>query len=389
MQRRKTLTEHQVQRLPRTAKRYTIPDPVQPGLILRVPALRGPIAYVAVARRKKPLDNGRQIWRTVGNSSYLTLDEARSLARDIIRRIRLGLEVDEKPKESVTTVAEKWLRLVVQKEGHRTAKESARVVRKYLLPRIGDRVFTAVGRSDLANVLDDVVEKHGAAQADHVLRRFATIANWWETRDDGYKSPIARGMRRSKTVRRERILTDDELRALWHTADSAGTAGAFVQFAILSGQRYAKVASLRWDDVSDGVWTIRKAPREKNTPAALKLPRLAVSVIERQPCIVGNPTVFGPLRHAVFARLRKQCGVPDLTIHDLRRTCRSLLSRAGVAGEVGERILGHVVGNAVQQTYDRYRFEDEMGVALERLANLVERVVTPPADNVVALGAVS
>jgi hypothetical protein len=60
------------------------------------------------------------------------------------------------------------------------------------------------------------------------------------------------------------------------------------------------------------------------------------------------------------------------------------MSRAGVQGEIAERTLGHAVGG-VQGIYDRYRYTDEMGVALERLAALVESIVNPPANNVVPL----
>src|SRR5262249_26331383 len=154
------------------------------------------------------------------------------------------------------------------------------------------------------------------------------------------------------------------------------------------GQRYGKIADLRWDDIDDnGIWHIRRQPREKNTPDTLQLPRLALDVISREPRIAGKGQIFGPLHNRDVDRIRKQSGTSDWTIHDARRSCRSLLSRCGVSGEVGERILGHAVGSGQQQVYDRHRFTDEMGDALERLAALVERIIEPPSGNVVALGA--
>ena len=388
MPRRKTLTERQVQKLPRREKRYSIPDPVQPNLILRVPAIRGPVAFTAVARRKKPFEGGRQIWRTVGTSAYMTLDEARALTRDVVRRVRLGLPLDDKPQDSFTAVAEKWFDLVVRREGHRTGKESERVVRKYLLPRLGDRIFATIGRSDLANVLDEVAGNHGTAQADHSLKIFAAIASWWAARDDSYQSPIVRGLRRGKTVKRARILNDGEIRAVWRTCDAAGSAGAFLQFALLCGQRYGKIATMRWDDLDGDVWIIRQDVREKGTAGFLKLPPAARSIIKRQPRISGKDCIFGPLHNRVLAHIRQSSGVADWTIHDLRRSARTLLSRAGVQSEVAERVLGHVIGG-VEGVYNRHQYVDEMGVALERLAALVERVVNPPPDNVVPLEAAS
>jgi integrase len=81
----------------------------------------------------------------------------------------------------------------------------------------------------------------------------------------------------------------------------------------------------------------------------------------------------------------QQCGVTDWTLHDLRRTARSLMSRAGISADHAERCLGHVIGG-VRGTYDRHRFQDEMLHAYEALAAQIERVVNP-TPNVVSLPA--
>ena len=79
----------------------------------------------------------------------------------------------------------------------------------------------------------------------------------------------------------------------------------------------------------------------------------------------------------------EDCGVSDWTIHDLRRTARSLMSRAGVQPDHAERCLGHVV-TGIRGTYDRHAFRDEKLAAFEALAALVDRIVNP-ADNVVQM----
>jgi hypothetical protein len=83
MSRRRNLTQNQVTKLPRKAKRYHLADPVQQGLILRVPP-QGPISYVAVARRR----GGKQTWASLGTSATLSIDEARALAREAVRKIQ-------------------------------------------------------------------------------------------------------------------------------------------------------------------------------------------------------------------------------------------------------------------------------------------------------------
>ena len=76
--------------------------------------------------------------------------------------------------------------------------------------------------------------------------------------------------------------------------------------------------------------------------------------------------------------------IPHWTIHDLRRTARSLLSRAGVSSEHAERVLGHVIGG-VEGIYDRHSYSQEKAQALRALAGLIDTILNP-SDNVVHIG---
>jgi integrase len=79
--------------------------------------------------------------------------------------------------------------------------------------------------------------------------------------------------------------------------------------------------------------------------------------------------------------------MPRWTLHDLRRTARSLMARAGIADNIAERTLGHVI-NGVEGVYNRYDYVAEKTDALARLATLVETILNPPDQtNVVPLAA--
>jgi integrase len=104
----------------------------------------------------------------------------------------------------------------------------------------------------------------------------------------------------------------------------------------------------------------------------------------------GNPFIFssnGKLALGGFDRHKRAIdeasGVTGWTIHDLRRTARSLMSRAGVNADIAERCLGHVIGG-VRGIYDRHEYFEEKRRAFEALAAQIERIVNPQA-NVVAL----
>ena len=68
--------------------------------------------------------------------------------------------------------------------------------------------------------------------------------------------------------------------------------------------------------------------------------------------------------------------MPNFRLHDLRRTARTLMSRAGVHEDHAERCLGHIIGG-VRGIYDKYEFLDEKRVAFEALAALVSRILNP------------
>jgi integrase len=234
-------------------------------------------------------------------------------------------------------------------------------------------------------------------------------------RDDTFETPIVRAMNRTnpKERARQRVLGDEEIKALWSATETGGTFGALVRFMLLSGQRKAKCATLRWDDIGDdGVWHVRPdtelAAREKGSAGALPLSSAALAAVRSQPQVKGNEHVFsgrgaGPYKAFSVAKRRldeKMLGalresavnrgddpgkveLERWTLHDLRRSARSAMSRAKVPPHIAEITLGHVQKGIVQ-IYDRYTYESEKKQALDSLAAIVERIVHPP-DNVIPI----
>jgi len=104
--------------------------------------------------------------------------------------------------------------------------------------QMGERV-----RAYVTRLLDGIVKDHGARQADYVLAIVRGIMNWQASRLDDYTSPIIVQMARTKPAerKRERILDDVEIRALW--PHLTGTFGGMVKLLLLTGQRREKVAA--------------------------------------------------------------------------------------------------------------------------------------------------
>ena len=349
---------------PDPSKRVTLFDPDTRGLCVRITP-KGRKTYTIVTRGL----TGKQVWREVGDAGQLTLEEARELAREGVRRIKAGQEAFPKVEppvapDSFESVTKNFTKRHVQKQGLRSAPEIERIFNVYVLPEWKDRPFVSIRRGDVARLLDRVEDDNGPVMADHVLAAVSKLCNWYATRDDDYSTPIVRGMRRSspKERARKRILTHDEIRLIWPKLDEAGRFGAFVKVLLLTGQRRTKVAEMKWSDIAeDGTWEIPTDAREKNNPGALRLPEVVMAIIRTQAPVKSNPHVFpgrrgngsmagfSPFKRALDAdvaeALRNHGREPleNWVLHDLRRTARSLLSEAGVRPEhypmVGEALL--------------------------------------------------
>jgi integrase len=392
-QRRRGMSDRQVAALPRKATRYTIKDPELRGHYVRVPPV-GPEVFVCVARDPYR----KQVWHTLGTSDEMAIEEARDAARNAIKRIRAGLPAVEPPPakpDSFKAVAENWFKRHATRKGFRTLDEVERILKVYVYPHWAERPFEDIKRSDVTSLLDHVEDNHGPRQADAVLSVVRQIAYCHAARVNSYVPPFVRGMSRSSAEPRSRILDDDELRALWKATESS-VFGALVRTLLLTGQRLDKVRTMMWVDIDeDGVWHIPTAAREKGTGGDLKLPPLVLSVIHSQQRQANNPYVFtGRGYGAAFANQAqtkptldaKLPKMPHWQLHDLRRTARSLMSRAGVPSEHAERVLGHVIPG-VEGTYDRHSYSAEKAAALQELANLVERIVKGPEPKVASLAA--
>ena len=315
-------------------------------------------------------------------------------AREAVRTFDVRDYLQRGKTGSFRDVAESWLK------GHvngrlRTEPEITRHLAKYVFPSWGDRPFTEIRRLEVNQLLDRITEKHGVGQADAVLTTIRSLMVWHQARDENYTSPIVKGMKLDKRSveerTRDRILDDDEIRGLWKALDQVDpTFAGIVKLALLTGQRREKIVSMRWEDIDfdTGLWTIPRQEREKGAPEAVVLPAMALEVITDRPRLNDSPFVFSVPRgkkekHPRFnsfkqrkVELDRLLPIPHWTIHDLRRTARSLLARIGVADHIAERVLGHKQSGVVP-IYNRHKYLGEISEALARLATEIGRILEP------------
>jgi integrase len=381
---RKTLSDKGVAALKPRAQRYAYPDPELRGHYVRVTP-NGAKSFVAVT-----LDpHGKQVWATIGPTDRYSIEVARDLAREALKRVHAGLSAFEAPPDKPAMfrdVAELWLTRHVRANGLRSIRQIIRHLNAHVYPAWRERPLLDIRRSDVAALLDQVQDNHSARAADYVLSIVRAVMNWFATRNDDYVPPIVRGMQRrsSHATARARILDDDEIRTIWAAADTASSFGAIVKLCLLTAQRSRKVAAMKWADVSrDGEWMIPVEPREKNTAGSLILPKAALDIIRARHELGDNPHVFparigngpfdsfGPAKGKFDAKL---ASMKPWVVHDLRRTARSLMSRVGVRPDIAERVMGHAIAG-IEGVYDRHSYAAEKAAALAKLATLIDAIV--------------
>jgi len=338
----------------------------------------------------------------------LNLDKARKRAKVLLGKVAAGEDPlgERRKKESeaentLKSIAEEYL----EREGDRlrSIDERRAVLERLVYPKLGSRQIDEIRRTDIVRLLDKVEDERGPVMADHVLAYVRRVMTWHAGRSDDFRSPIVRGMARIKPSarRRQRVLADDELRAVWKAAEAEPSAfGYFVQFLLLTATRRNEAAHMRRSEVSGADWTIPQARYKTGLELLVPLSPAAEAILAKVPQIGRSDLVFttngkqpiggfGKFKAAldgkVLKHLRKQgpeaSALPNWTLHDLRRTARSLMGRAGVPADHAERCLGHAMG-AIRGTYDKHEYRDEKKRAFEALAGLVELIINPPADNV-------
>jgi integrase len=394
---RKRLTEEGVERVkpPPPGKQIDYQDAHCPGLVLRV-NYGGAKSWRAQYYVKRAGKDGKQVsiptTHKLGQHPTLRLKAAREAARQFLTDPQKAKA--EAAAGTFEQVAENFLTRHVKAKGLRSARDYERLINKLVLPHWRDRPFEAIRRSDVANLLDIIETECGPRQADKVLAIVRKMMAWYATRSDTYSTPVVRGMHRHGQHKRDRWLNDDEIRALWAACAGLGTLGALVKVLLVTGQRRDKVTKMKWSDLADGVWVIPRETREKHAPERLHLPQLVLDIINVQPRIVGNPHVFAASRSGgPFNGFRRRAELDDAMpegtahwqIHDLRRTARKLMTRAGVRVDVGELALGHSIKGIRAHYDDPGEYQPMIDAAVQSVANEVERILNPPGDNIVSM----
>ena len=364
-------------------------DTVVSGLALRVTkhGTKTWTLHYSVADRRKRM--------TLGRYPALSLAGARARALEAKGAIAEG-----RTPSGAGTLRAICAEYLQRAQGLRSVGRRKATLERLVYPTLGDRPIADIRRSEIIKLLDWVEDENGPVAADQTLAFVRKVMNWHASRSDDFRSPIVPGMARTKPSERarDRTLTDEEIRLLWPAAPP------FVRFLLLTAVRRNEAAGMRHDEIVGNLWTIPAARMKGKAEHVVPLSAAALSCIGmgpilsegQEPAIDRVPMaadgraafVFGGSRplgglSQIKRRLDEAVPIPPWRLHDLRRTARSLMSRAGVNKDIGERCLAHAIGG-VSGVYDRHAYFEEKKAAFDALAGLVQRIVDPQ-PNVVAI----
>lgn len=359
---------------------------------------------------------------TIGaHGSPWTPASARSEAERLAMMVKRGVDPREhrlqRRREAVDLAfrpyAQRFLERYVTAEWPASYDFAECILRLHVVPLLADKPLPSITRSDMSAVLDALPTGKVALRRNvyAVVRR---LFRWAVSRGDIERSPLEGFEAPSSAPSRDRVLSDNELAAVWQASTQlAYPFGPYFQLLILTGQRREEVAALNWEELDREAseWVLPAARAKNGRAHVVPLSGAAVTVLDH----IGGPkwprkglvfTTTGSTAVSGYSKAKARLEtlmqrarqsesdvtpvdeLPPWRVHDLRRTLATGLQRLGVRFEVTEAVLNHVSGarGGVAGVYQRHDWADEKRAALASWSAHIEHILKPAdCSNVVHL----
>ena len=394
---RKKLTEPGIEKMaaPKTGRKEIF-DTILPGFGLRVTEKGVKSFFVFYRIRGK----GVQIRHTLGRYPALNLEQARDEAKAMIRLADKGQDPRVKRnngrtfKEAVQDFKDKYKGF---KKRTMTKELSPRTLQMYYYYL--DNTFmsewaawpvASITSDDVNTVLEKLKDR--PTTANRAWSSIRVFFRWAVKAKYVLASPAKDIEKPEGENQGTRTLTNDEIRRFWQGCDQMGYPfGPLFQLLLLLGRRVTVTALMKKDniDFDEAVWHIPPKDDKSKTPHTVPLPPLALEILKSLPKIKGPYffTTTGDKPVSGFSRAKSRIDTladfSDWKLHDLRRTCRTQLSKIKIPQLIAKLTIGHTIPG-IDAVYDQYEYFDERREAIEKWAERIQAIV---ADNVVMIEA--
>ena len=351
---------------------------------------------------------GRKRRMTLGKYPQCSLAEAKVLHREALTILKSGKDpADEKRKEKIavrdsSTVEglieeylEKWA-----KPNKRSWKADERCLYKDVKPYWGRLKASDISRRDVVLLLDRIKDRGAPIAANRTLACIRRMFSFGIERDIINANPCAAVKAVAKENRCDRVLSEEEIKILWHAWNQntnqdnplhvihmSAETKLVLKLQLASAQRKGEIISAEWSELNlnTGWWTIPALKAKNNQTHRVPLSSLAIELLGEIKQLSGDSRFLFPAKlkdthitgssidHAV-----RRCnfnGVKPWTPHDCRRTTASYITSMGISRLVVSKILNHSESSSVTAVYDRHSYDNEKQHALERWAKELKRII--------------
>ena len=340
---------------------------------------------------------GRLRRLTLGTADALGLADARDRAREVLTAARAGADpAAEKQQARRAETIEDLVKDYLEKYAKlrkRSWREDQRMLQNNVLPTWRPRAIVDIRRRDVRELVEAIAQRGAPVMANRVLACVRKMFSFAVDRELVEHNPAARlGRPGGAETSRDRVLTEEELRAFWAECDGQAAAmAAFYKLRLLTAQRGKEVASMQWGDVDleSGWWTIPAGIAKNKLAHRVPLAPTTIALLQAlQPeKVEGEAFVFAGVRgRRQQSEAAALFTVKDFRGHDLRRTAASLMAGGGIARLTISKILNHVE-RGVTAVYDRHSYDAEKRAALAWWDVKLAAILEEKAGKVLAFAA--
>lgn len=351
-----------------------------PGLALRV-GHGGAKSFEVFYRA-----NGKLVRKSLGRWPEISLAQA----RETWRKTREAVARGETPQREGTKTSvmrfenavEEWLRR--DQSDNKSFYQVTRGVEAHLKPAWQGKAIDKITKADVIALLDGIMDSGSESMARKVQAYVNRFFAWTIERDLLQINPTAGMPRVGSNKSRDRVLTDQELAAVWRATPEIGLFGMVTRLLVLTGARREEIAQLRWSEIEGDTITLERSRTKNGGPHLIPLSSPAKQLLASMPKIGDSDFIFtidGKKPISAWSqpkiKLDNVSGVTNWRIHDLRRTVATGCQKLGVTLQVVEAILGHTSGSrgGIIGVYQRHNYAEEKRATLEQWGAHVMRLV--------------
>jgi len=327
--------------------------------------------------------NGAQLMKSIGrHGSPWTPETARTEAKRLLGVLATGADPFAQPIAAETFGAE-IERYLARKQAvlrPRAYVEAVRYLRKHSAP-LHKLPLSEIDRRTIAQTLGQIEDRSGPAARNRGRSALSAMFSWLIHEGLIDVNPVAGTAKADEGGSRERVLSPEELRSLWRNLGDDPFSN-IVRLLLLTGQRRNEIGHLQWGEIDLAkAQIVLPASRVKNgREHSVPLSTQALAILKGLPRRNSTEYLFGKrgFNDWDYAKqqLDQRVGFADWRLHDLRRTCATMMAEIGVLPHVVEQALNHQSGHkgGIAGVYNRSMMTDAVREGLQKWSDWVERI---------------